>query len=318
VRDSRDVLSYSPSPREAGRGATPDTARPARRTASGIAFIAASALCFGSLPIFARAAYAAGADVPSVLLMRFTCAGAVLWAVVAARRKPVPRGRALATLAAMGAIGYAGQAFAYFTALTLASAGLVALLLYLYPALVAILSRVAFAHALSRLQLAAIGLALAGSALTIGRAGDGKPLGIALGLAAAAIYACYIVAGSRLPRAIGSAASSAVITSSAAAVYAVAALVRGVRLPATPAGWGAVLAVAVVCTVLAIAFFMAGLERLGPVRASIYSTLEPVFTVALAAVALGERVTPLRAAGGALILVAVVLLARGEEEPRGV
>jgi drug/metabolite transporter (DMT)-like permease len=58
--------------------------------------------------------------------------------------------------------------------------------------------------------------------------------------------------------------------------------------------------------------FLAGLERLGPVRASVYSTLEPAFTLALAAAFLGEEVTPLRLAGGALILGAVVLLARAE------
>jgi len=87
--------------------------------------------------------------------------------------------------------------------------------------------------------------------------------------------------------------------------------------PYTPAGWLAVLAIAVVGTVVAIAFFLAGLARLGPVRASTYSTLEPVFTVALAAILLGEQVTALRALGGALILAAVLILARaGAPRPR--
>jgi len=42
----------------------------------------------------------------------------------------------------MGAIGYVGQAFCYLTALKYASPGLVALLLYLYPVFVAILSAI--------------------------------------------------------------------------------------------------------------------------------------------------------------------------------
>lgn len=292
--------------------AAPGTAPPRGRAAAGVAFVIASALCFGSLPIFARVAYASGADVPTVLLLRFTCASAVTWAVLAARRAPLPRGRGLAMLVGMGAVGYAGQAFSYFTALTMASAGLVALLLYLYPALVALLSRVVLRHPLSRLQVAAVGLALAGSVLTIGRAGDGKPLGVFFGLLAASIYACYILVGSRLPPDVGSTASTAVVTAAAAAVYAGGALARGVHLPATALGWGAVLALALVCTVLAVGFFMAGIARLGPVRASIYSTLEPAFTLLLAAIFLGEPVTPLRALGGALILGAVVLLARGD------
>jgi drug/metabolite transporter (DMT)-like permease len=263
------------------------------------------------MPIFARMAYAAGVDPATLLLLRFSIGAAVMWAAFAARGAALPRGRALATLAAMGGIGYAGQAFCYFFALTLASAGLVSLLLYLYPALVTLLSRFVLGHHLRRLQVVAVGVALAGSALTVGAAGDGQPLGIAFGVLAALVYSVYILIGSRIPAGVTPTASSTVIISSAAAVYGVVALFRGVRLPATGSGWFGVVAIAIV-TVLAIAFFLAGLERMGPVRASVYSTLEPAFTVALAALVLGEAVTPLRVAGGVLILGAVALLARSE------
>jgi drug/metabolite transporter (DMT)-like permease len=186
----------------------------------------------------------------------------------------------------------------------------VALLLYTFPALVALLSWLVLRHPLSRLQLLALGLALLGSLLTIGRAGDGAPLGIALGLLAALIYSVYILVGARLPADVTPTASTALVTTSAAAVYALVAAVRGVHLPVTTGGWAAIAAVAVIGTVLAIVFFLAGLERLGAVKASVYSTLEPAFTLLLAALLLGEPVTALRLAGGALILGAVLLLAR--------
>lgn len=302
------ATSRDPAPRSAGAAARP--AR--RRRAGGVAYVAASALCFGALPVFARRAYQDGVDPRTLLLLRFALAAAVLWALVAWRGTRLPRGRGLATLVGMGAVGYAGQAFSYFTALTLASAGLVALLLYLFPALVALLSWLVLRHPLSRLQLAALAMALTGSLLTIGRAGDGRPLGIALGLLAALIYSVYILVGAHLPADVPPTASTAVVTSAAALVYAAAAAVAGVRLPVSAGGWLAVVAVALVGTVLAIAFFLAGLERLGAVRASVYSTLEPAFTLGLAALFLGEQVTTLRLAGGALILGAVLLLARAE------
>jgi drug/metabolite transporter (DMT)-like permease len=103
-----------------------------------------------------------------------------------------------------------------------------------------------------------------------------------------------------------------VVSTSAAAVFAAVVLARGAHLPRTPLGWLAVLAIAIVCTVLAVAFFLAGLERLGPVRASVFSTLEPATTLVLAAALLGEQLTLLRIAGGALILGAVLLLSRHE------
>jgi len=282
-----------------------------RRITAGILYSLASGICFGWMPIFARFAYRAGVDVPTLLLLRFGLAAVCLWALMLARGLRPPRGRALALLLLMG-VGYASQAFCYFTAVTMASAGLVSLLLYLYPALVAVLARVVFRAPLSGRQWAAVAMALAGSALTIGRAGDGKPLGIALGVLAALLYSCYILAGSRITAAMEPLVATTVIISGAAAIFAGNAAARGVHLPAGAAGWGAALGVAVVCTVLAILFFFEGIERVGPVRASVYSTVELMVTLLLAALLLGEPLTLGRGLGGILIVIAVVLLAREE------
>jgi drug/metabolite transporter (DMT)-like permease len=222
----------------------------------------------------------------------------------------LPRGKTLAMLVVLGALGYGGQAFTFFTALTLAPAGLVALLLYLYPALVAILSAAVLHERLSAAKLGALAVALVGTVLTIGPASSASPVGVALGIAAASIYAVYIVAGSRLTARVPPQTMASVVIASAGAVFVVAALAQGPTWPRTPAGWLAVLGIAIISTVAAIVLFFAGLERVGPTRASALSTVEPVCTVLLAAVLLGETVAPLQLVGGALILTAVVLLAR--------
>ena len=276
----------------------------------GTLYTLASALCFGSMAIFARMAYASGVDIPTLLLLRFSVASILMWGILFSKRMKLPKGRGMVMLVAMGAIGYAGQAFSYFTALTYASAGLVALLLYTYPAIVALLSRLVFKHPFTWMQITAVAIALAGTVFIIGKAGDGKPLGIFFGLLAALIYSVYILMGSRFPKDVTPTASTAVITSSAAVTYSAVVAVRGFHPPATGQGWMAVLAIAIVCTVLAILFFFEGLERVGPVRASVFSTIEPVFTVLLAAAVLGERITLTRVFGGALIVGAVILLAR--------
>ena len=272
---------------------------PARRgrVAAGIAFTLASGLCFGTMPILAKYAYLGGVDVPTLLLLRFSLAAACMWFLLVRKGLAVPRGRWLAVLAGMGALGYAGQAFCFFTAITMASVGLVSLLLYLYPALVAILGWAVLRHRLNVLQAAAVAIALAGSALTIGRAGDGSFLGILLGILAALIYSCYILTGSRIPASISPTAATAVITTAASATYAGAAVVRGVHLPVTAGGWWAAVGVAVVCTVMAVLFFFEGLERVGPVRASVYSTVEPAFTLVLAGGAAGRAGHPGPGAG---------------------
>lgn len=289
-----------------------DEASPRRSSALGVLYVVAAGACFGALPIFGRFAYRDGVDPSTLLLLRFAIAAAIQLLLFHARRAALPTGRSLAILVGMGAVGYAAPAFLYFEALTMASAGLVALLLFTYPALVALLSRVVLGHVLTPLQLAGIAIALVGSALTIGRTGDGSALGVFYALLGAVIYSGYVMVGSRLPSRVSAIASSTVVIGSAALVFGAVAAVRGAHLPVSAAGWAAVVGVAVISTVIPISLFFAGLERIGPVRASIYSTVEPVCALVLAAAVLGERVTALRAVGGALILGTVVILARAD------
>src|SRR5262249_44800545 len=86
----------------------------------GIALVLISAIAFGATAIFARFAYADGVDVPTLLFLRFTLAGMLLLALLVARRLPVPRGRVLAGLLLLGAVGRVGQGLTFFYALTLA------------------------------------------------------------------------------------------------------------------------------------------------------------------------------------------------------
>ena len=287
------------------------------RSAAGVACIVVSGVAFGVLAILARYAYAAGVDTATLLALRFAIATAVMVPVMLARGIPLPRGRVLGALVVLGVLGYAGQSFTFFTALTLAPAGLVALLLYLYPALVALLSALLLNEQLTKAKLGALGMALAGMALTVapslaGAAPAANPAGIALGVAAAAIYAVYIIAGARVGRMVSPLAMSTVVIASAGMVFVIIALARGPAWPHTAGGWIAVACIAVISTVVAITLFFAGLDRIGPTRAATLSTVEPLVTVALAATVLGEPISPVQVVGGILILAAVVLLARAK------
>jgi drug/metabolite transporter (DMT)-like permease len=278
----------------------------------GVLFIIVSAISFGALAIFARIAYAAGADPITVLFLRFAIAAVVMIGIMAVRRLSFPKGRTLLSLALMGGVGYVGQSLSYFTALTLISPSLVALLLYLYPALVTALSALFLGERLTPVKLVALLLALVGTALTIGPAQGGQPLGIVLGVLGAVIYAIYILAGSRVTAEAGAIVSSTVIMAAAALVYALIMLLRGPSFPLTALGWAAILAIALISTVLAIVTFFAGLERVGPTNASTISTFEPLVTVLLSMLFLRETIVPLQVLGGGLILSAVILLARSE------
>jgi drug/metabolite transporter (DMT)-like permease len=282
------------------------------KRAIGVLLIIISAISFGVMPVFARLAYASGADPITVLFLRFGTAAVVMLGIMLASKTPFPHGLVLLELVLLGAIGYVGESLAYFIALRLASPGLVALLLYIYPALVTALSAVFLKEHLTTLKIVALFLALSGTALTIQITSGGSIVGILLGIAAAVDYAIYILLGSRIVRRSGSIGSTAIIIVSTAGVYAIIAPIHGLVFPGSPLGWVAVLAIALVSTVLSFVTFFAGLGRIGPTSASTLSTFEPIVAVALAAIVLGETITPVQTLGGALILIAVVILSRNE------
>jgi drug/metabolite transporter (DMT)-like permease len=214
----------------------------------------------------------------------------------------------------MGALGYVGQSLCYFVAIQHAQASLVALLLYLYPCYVTLLAAWWLGESLTLPKCAALALCIGGSALMVG-GGHGQTLGVVLALVAALIYSVYIVVGARFVRHVDPLAISAVVCIAAAVTLAAAGLVgamRGAppRFPHEPGGWAALAAIAFVSTVTAMLAFFAGLQRLGAARTSMLSTLEPIVTVVLAALLLGEALSVVQCVGGALILVAVLWLVR--------
>ena len=279
----------------------------------GVILIAVSASCFGAMAIFARLAYEAGTDPITVLFLRFTIAAIFMVTVMAVKGIAFPRGRTLISLTLMGALGYVGFSLSFFTALTMAPAGLVAILLYLYPAFVTILATIFLKKPVTMLKCVALSMTFGGTILIIGLdSGNGQVLGIVLGITAAVLYSIYIVVGSKVILNAGAFPASTVVIISAGVVFSGVVAVKGVQFPATLTGWISVFAIALVSTALAIVTFFAGLKKIDPANASMISTLEPVVTIMLAVFVLGEAMTIPKILGGIMILTAVVLLARSE------
>lgn len=277
----------------------------------GVLLIIISAASFGTLAIFGRYAYADGIDTFTLLFLRFSTAAILMGGFLAFRGEALPRGRSLVSLIGMGALGYVGQSYSYMSAIKYASVGLVALLLYLYPTFVAILSVIFLKRKLTLLKMFALLLATLGIALTANPQG-GQWTGILLALSAAAIYSVYIIIGTGVMQQVSAIQSSTVIFASAGLVYGLLATLNGLHWPASPAGWTAVAAMALIATVIPVATFLGGLKLIGPTDASMLSTLEPVVTVLLAALLFGELLQPLTLLGGGLILAAVILLTQSE------
>ena len=279
----------------------------------GAVFVMISAAAFGSMAIFGVWAHDDGVDTPTVLFVRFFAAALILATVQYARGIPMPALKRCGVVAAMGGIGYVGQSFCYFLALEHADASLVALLLYLFPAFVAVLAAVFLHERIGVVTAAALALALMGTALVVG-GGNGEFVGYALAIGAAVIYSIYIVVGSVATGGLDAMAVSTVVCSSAALVTGGIVFLRLIAgepasFPESPRGWFSLAAIAVICTAIAIMAFFAGMARLGATTTSVMSTLEPVVTVGLATWLLNESLSAVQAVGAVVVIVAVIALA---------
>jgi drug/metabolite transporter (DMT)-like permease len=282
---------------------------------SGVALCLASAAAFGTMGIFGKLAYDEGVTVGTLLAVRFLLAAALFW-LLAVRLGAIRRVRALprrdvGIALALGAVGYGAQAGAYFTALERLDASLLALLVYTFPTIVTATAILLGREPASRRTLAALTLASTGLVLVLaGAAGGLDPLGAALGLTAAVVYSAYILISEGVSARVDSLALGTLVCSGAAVSLTLAGLARGdLRLGGvSAAGFAWLGGIALVSTVGAIALFFAGLRRVGPTSASILSTLEPVVTVALAFAVFGESLGRAQFAGGALVLLAVLVV----------
>jgi drug/metabolite transporter (DMT)-like permease len=289
--------------------------------ARGVLLCLSSAVGFALMAILAKGAFAAGVSVMTLLALRFSLAAGALWAIVARVRPARPdRGDAVRGLG-LGAVCYAAESALFFVALTRIDASMASLVMYAYPALVVAGAIALGRERLERRKLAALALATGGAALVAAGGGAGgavDPLGVALALAAAAGYATYILAADRVAERVEPLMMSALVTTGAGAVFWLAGLVSGsLDLGFGAGGWLALIALAGVSTVLPIAAFLASLPLIGPSTASVLSTVEPVITVALAVVVLGEHLSPVQALGGMLVLSAVFALQVRPSNVRG-
>jgi drug/metabolite transporter (DMT)-like permease len=316
-----------------------------RERALGFLLVVVSACSFGSGALFAKPVYAAGVDWLTLLAWRFLFAAVLSWAwllLVSGNRRAlagVSRPRLLVLLA-LGVL-YVGNSATYFAALETVPASLAALIVYLYPVLVAVLT-LRFGRRLrgTRAWLA-LGLATAGVALAVGGIDPATtpPLsGLLLTLASPLIYAAWIVIAARVggergerehaagpsgqPEETEPAPAVALMMTATAAVYWVGAFATG--RPVDPRlvpgdAWPGLLGVGVISAALAVQAFYAGSRRIGAARAALVSTVEPVYTITLATLLFGERLTPLQVIGGVLVIAAVLLvqLPAIRERPHG-
>lgn len=302
-------------------------ARPGSTGWLGAGLIVLAAVCFGTLGPITRFADDAGVGSLAIVAWRAGIGATVMLLLLlvlrgASGRRPLsfrelpPRDRWF-----IGAASIANLFLnlAMFIAFVRIEIGLALLVFYSYPAFVAITSVIWFGERLDAVRWSALVVSMLGLTLTLAGSGDLGELdvvGIGLSFLAALTQAFYVLSARHGFARVPPIEAAAVTMGGATLGYLAIALATGqlVSLEA-PLGSGEALAPVLLAGFIGAAIptlcFITGIRLLGAPRAAILATLEPVVGVALAAWLLGEQPAPIQLVGGALILVAAVLLQVG-------
>jgi drug/metabolite transporter (DMT)-like permease len=301
----------------------------AQRPASdglGATLVVLAAVCFATLGPTSRFAYAAGVDELTLVTWRAVIGGLVVVgvALVLARfgqvvARPfgeIPRRERLVNVFA--GLTNAALNLTVLMAITRISVGLALLVFYTYPAMVAVVSTLLFKERLDGTRWAALVVSLIGLVLVLvgaGQVGELDPIGVALAFAGGLCQVVYALSARHGFSSVPAPQAGGVTFATAAAAYlAGAVLVGNLEALGAPLESSAALipvlwAGTIGAGIPTMAWIM-GIRILGAPRAAIISTLEPVVGVTLAALLLSEVPTPLQIVGGALIVIAAIVVQR--------
>ena len=286
-----------------------------KREREGLIWILASSAGFSFIPTIVKLIYTHSTFEPlDLALWRFLLAVPLMWLLILIRdygRTKVDSGSVSIRSSLLMGVLFAIAALAAFVALQRLPGSTYIVLFFTYPAMVVLLSFIMGEKTGLRALLAMV-MALIGVALTVpdfATADAGDLIGIGLALFNALIVAVYYMLARRALVGVEDVSrASATIMFGTLLILLLMVPLRGLQLPQNTETVFGLVAVASLGTVLPVFAINLAIQRIGPARASLASTVEPVMAMIVAMALLGEVIVGLQWLGAALIVGSVIIL----------
>ena len=291
---------------------------PASPLLPGLLLAVFGAIAFSGKAIIVKLAYRYGVDAVTLIMYRMLFALPMFVALAwwAGRGKPALARRDWIAVFGLGFCGYYLASFLDFVGLQYVSASLERLILYLNPTLVLALGMLLFRRSASRRQLMALAISYSGVLVVFGHeisfAGAHVALGAALVFGSAVSHAIYLVYSGEEVKRLGALRLTG-LASSVACVLCIAQFLvlrpMAAMAVAPQVIWLSVLN-ATLCTFAPVLMVMMAIERIGATLSAQTGMIGPLSTILMGVLILGEPFTAWVAAGTALVLVGIWMLAK--------
>jgi drug/metabolite transporter (DMT)-like permease len=273
----------------------------------GIGLSLIAGICFGAAVPLAALSYTQGADVFGYMLVVRTILAVGMAAVCFYHCKNfLPARGFMPLLLLMGGISAAFSAL-HFGAIAYMPVALVTMLIFLYPLFVSALSIIFDRVVPGWIFYAATVMALCGLYLVLGPQWDAfNWLGAGMAVMAAVLIATHIFLNGRILKNADPEVYGAQLMIVKLLCFMLLGVGFGAQWPHSALGWQIIVLAGVIVLIGQLAFFRA-IQAAGAVQVALYIKIEPVATLILAAILLGENLTPVQIAGAGLVIAALVV-----------
>jgi drug/metabolite transporter (DMT)-like permease len=312
-----NAQAAAPAPSTAPTPSPAPAGKQSRALLTAVLLAAGGAIAFSCKAIIIKLVYRYGVDAVTAIMYRmlFAMPLFVLLAWWSGRGKAALTGRDWRAVSGLGICGYYLASFLDFAGLQYINANLERLILYLNPTIVLIAGKLLFKTAVTRRQWLALGASYIGVLLVFGhdvQAGPNVSLGAALVFGSAVSYALYLVYSGELVRRLGALRVTGLSTSIACVLCIGQFFILkppSAMVVAPEVVWLSVLN-ATLCTFVPVLMTMMALERIGAGITAQIGMIGPISTILLSVIVLGEPFNQWIAAGTALVVAGVWLLAK--------
>lgn len=276
----------------------------------------AAAVCYGTNPLGALKLYAEGMQTNSVLFYRFGLAWVIIAVVMFFRKESLKVTRQEFTaLTGLGLLFIVSSLTLYLSFHYMA-AGVASTILFTYPVMTAVIMAVFFRERITWTTVVSLALSGAGVVLLYwsDSAGTLSTIGVILVLASALSYALYIILVNRSNLQMSSFKINFYVLLYCTLGMVVYSLIAGLplTLPQNATSWFYVGWLAVVPAIFALVLMVYAAKYVGSTATAILGALEPLTAVLIGIFVFSEPFTLNLAIGIALILGAVIIIAKGK------
>ena len=273
-------------------------------------FLILSAFLYGVLPTLAAIAYRGGVNGITLTFLRSFISVPILYIIIKADKKSLHlTKKQLRSIINLSIFGGALPILLLYLSYNYISTGLATTLHFIYPLVIIFASAVIYREKISRVTLASALFVTIGIFMFSDISTSASKIGIVFALISGVLYSFYVIYIDRsgLDRMDFIVLTFYIMLFMSGVIFLFGIAVGGLNFDISPVSWVIANLISLVTTLGAMPLLQIGIRYEGASTAGILSTVEPITTIILGAIFLGEIINTSQILGGALIITGVLL-----------